>query len=76
MGRIEFIGKPMLLVDAQGETVREGQTLTDFRGESAVFVRAWVPGTSQGGSGGRVEVLEDGRRTLYFPSVFDLRWYS
>lgn len=57
-----------------GSVVREGEILTDFRGDKAKFIGVTRPPDEGGPSTGRVEVewIKDGFRHSYYPSVFDL----
>jgi len=60
-----------VLVDADGQPVRTGQEVTDFRGAKANVVCGAAPLHS--GSTGLVS-LSSGRSC--YPGVFNLRWVS
>lgn len=56
-----------------GIPVEEGETLTDFRGDTAIFCYGEEP--RHPGSTGRAYVREDGCDPFgYYPSVYDLEW--
>lgn len=55
-----------------GAEVREGDTVTDFRGETATFCSA-SRAESPGKSGKVIVKLPDGERREYYDRVYDLR---
>ena len=70
----------MKLVDEKtGLPLQRGQSVRTFRGEIVTLVDWYEPGTSAGGSGGRVRLSdEDGSSDefspVYFPSVIGAKW--
>lgn len=63
----------LVYADAQDLTVSTGDTLVDFRGETATLIGATPP--HKPSSTGRVYVRdEDGHQCEYYPSVYGLKW--
>ncbi len=64
----------MKLLHKNGEEVKVGDLVTDFRGDEAIIVHWEAP--EHEGSTGRVYVryAREVFDTLYYPSVFDLHW--
>lgn len=63
----------MKLVDQNtGYELKVGDTVTTFREQRRVLSAIWVPGTSQGGRGGRVQL--EGEPGVYFPSVIGAKF--
>ena len=56
--------------NAAGTEVREGDTVTDFRGDTASFVQATR--ASSTGKSGKVLVVKDGRQREFYDRVFGL----
>lgn len=60
------------LIHTDGTPVKEGDTVTDFRGDTATVTGWQVP--RHEGSTGRVYVREGETTGAYFPSVYGLKW--
>ena len=62
-----------VLDHADGPSVKQGDTLVDFRGDIATLLGGTPP--HKPSSTGRVYVqLPSGSRQEFFPSVFNLKW--
>lgn len=67
---------PVLVHKSTGQPAKEGDIVTDFRGDEAIFVRGELPRSPN--STGRVYVKQlDGNGDEpfgFYPSVFGLEW--
>jgi hypothetical protein len=63
----------MKLVSKDGKEIKLGDKVTDFRGDEWTLVGTYLPGTSGGGAGGRVELQNEERnwRQLFYPGVIN-----
>ena len=63
----------MRLVHKDGREVVVGETVTDFRGDTAT-VTGWETPRSPASTGRLYVKAEDGWTQGYYPSVFDCEW--
>lgn len=60
-------------VTINGEEIKPGYKIKDFRGDEHVFLGVTNPGTPFGGQNGKIRVAVDDGEMEYYPSVFNAK---